>query len=121
MKVQKIFKSIETISKKLKSKKEINILHSGHLGDIVNSLPFIKEISKKIKCNFFINLNKKINTDKVNNLHPSKGYFLTESSYDKLLPLLKTQPYFSKLDIYKKHACQRKLPCERQCIFSLSF
>jgi len=99
---KEILKSIEKISKKLKSKKEINILHSGHLGDIVNSLPFIKEISKKIKCNLFINLNKKIDVDKVNNLHPSKGYFLTKSSYDKLIPLLKTQPYFSKLGVYKK-------------------
>ena len=98
---KKISSNIKIISKKLRSKKVINFSHSGHLGDIINSLPFIKEISKNKKCNLFINLNKKISTDKINNLHPSKGYFLTKSSYNKLLPLLKTQPYLNTVDIYK--------------------
>ena len=30
----------------LSTKKEVSFLHSGHLGDIINSLPLIKEISK---------------------------------------------------------------------------
>tara|TARA_B100001063_G_C16764360_1_gene557768 strand:+ start:1152 stop:2030 length:879 start_codon:yes stop_codon:yes gene_type:complete len=96
-----ISKKIRQISNKLKLKKEINFLHSGHLGDIVNSLPFIKEIAKKNKCNLLINLNKRISKDKINNLHPSKGYFLKRNSYDKLMPLLKVQPFLNKIDIYK--------------------
>tara|TARA_A100001015_G_scaffold303562_1_gene393406 strand:+ start:2420 stop:2761 length:342 start_codon:yes stop_codon:yes gene_type:complete len=89
----KISKKVKEISKKIKSKKEINFLHSGHLGDIINSLPFIKEISKNKKCNLFIHLNKKINNQNLNLLHPAKGYFLTNTSYLKLLPLLKKQHY----------------------------
>tara|TARA_X000001036_G_C20518615_1_gene741193 strand:+ start:49 stop:927 length:879 start_codon:yes stop_codon:yes gene_type:complete len=96
-----ISKKVLQISKKLKLKKEINFLHSGHLGDIINSLPFIKEIAKKKRCNLLINLNKRINTDKINNLHPSKGVFLKKNSYEKLLPLLKVQPFLNKIDIYK--------------------
>lgn len=100
----KISKKVEEISKKIKSKKEVNFLHSGHLGDIINSLPFIKEISKNKKCNLFIHLNKKINNQNVNLLHPAKGYFLTNTSYLKLLPLLKKQPFLKKVDIYKKQS-----------------
>jgi hypothetical protein len=37
---------LQKIDNSLKSKKEISFLHSGHLGDIINSLPLIKEISK---------------------------------------------------------------------------
>lgn len=98
---KRISKKIIQISNKLKSKKEINFLHSGHLGDIINSLPFIKEIAKRKKCNLLINLNKRINIDKINNLHPSKGFFLKKNSYEKLLPLLKVQPFLNKIDIYK--------------------
>ena len=64
-------------------------------------MPFIKEIAKRKKCNLLINLNKRINIDKINNLHPSKGFFLKKNSYEKLLPLLKVQPFLNKIDIYK--------------------
>ena len=69
---------------------------------MINSLPVIKEISKKSKCNLFINLNKKINEQDVNNLHPSKNYFLTLNSYNKLLPLLKKQSYLTEINIFKE-------------------
>ena len=49
---KKISLEISNISRRLKSKKEINFLHSGHLGDIVNSLPFIKENITKKKMQF---------------------------------------------------------------------
>ena len=86
-----ILNNIKIISKKIKLKKEINFLHSGHLGDIINSLPYIKEISKNKKCNLFINLNKKIEISKINNLHPAKNFFLKDNSYKKLYTLLKKQ------------------------------
>ena len=50
---------LQKIDNCLKSKKEISFLHSGHLGDIINSLPLIKEISKTKKCNYFVRLEKK--------------------------------------------------------------
>ncbi len=101
---KKISKKIQQISNILKTKKEINFLHSGHLGDIINSLPFIKEIAKKNKCNLLINLNKKINKDKINHLHPSKGFFLNRNSFDKLQPLLKVQPFLNKINTYRNQS-----------------
>ena len=42
----KIKKFAEIIS----LKNDISFLHYGHLGDIINSLPVIKELSKNKKC-----------------------------------------------------------------------
>ena len=99
---KKVSIEISSISKKLRTNKEINFLHSGHLGDIINSLPFIREISQKKKCNLFININRKINKDVKTEQHPSKDFFLTSDSFNKLIPLLKVQPYLKKIEIYKK-------------------
>ena len=46
----KILPKIRGFREILKSKKTISFLHYGHLGDIVNSLPVIKELSKDKKC-----------------------------------------------------------------------
>jgi len=46
-----IKKKLDQINLALENKNEISFLHSGHLGDIINSLPLIKEISKNKKCN----------------------------------------------------------------------
>ena len=99
---KKISLEISNISRRLKSKKEINFLHSGHLGDIVNSLPFIKEISRKKRCNLYININKKISNKIKNELHPSKEFFLTSKPFKKLVPLLNVQPYLKKVEVYTK-------------------
>ena len=99
---KKVSIEISSISKKLRTNKEINFLHSGHLGDIINSLPFIRKISQKKKCNLFININRKINKDVKTEQHPSKDFFLTSDSFNKLIPLLKVQPYLKKIEIYKK-------------------
>ena len=79
---KKIISYIEIILKKLKTKKIINFVHSGHLGDLINSLPVIKEISKNSKCNLFINLNKKLNKKDINELHPSKANYLNLNSFN---------------------------------------
>ena len=38
---------LDKVDKIINLKKEISFLHSGHLGDLINALPLIKEISKK--------------------------------------------------------------------------
>ena len=43
--INKIKKKLDQFTLALKDKNEISFLHSGHLGDIINSLPLIKEIS----------------------------------------------------------------------------
>ena len=99
---KKIVLEIEKISKKINTKKNINFLHSGHLGDLINSLPVIKEIAKKNTCNLLINIEKKVGETNIESLHPSKEVFLTQNSFNKILPLLKKQPFLSKVSLYKK-------------------
>jgi len=90
---------INKISEIIKSKKIINFSHSGHLGDLINSLPVIMEIAKKSECNLFINLYKKLEKKNVDVKHFSKEFFLTKESYNKLYPLLEIQPYLSKVQV----------------------
>ena len=59
----KIFKSkledkILKIQQIIQNQEEISFLHSGHLGDVINSLPIIKELSKNHTCNLYIQINK---------------------------------------------------------------
>lgn len=90
---------LKLISENINKKKTISFLHSGHLGDIINSLPLIKEISKSKECNLYIQYNKKI----LNNLdqkHPFGNFYLSEYAAKKIIPLLKKQKYFKNVSIY---------------------
>ena len=53
-----IREKILNIHAALKEKKSLSFLHSGHLGDLMYSLPLVKELSKNYECNFWINLRK---------------------------------------------------------------
>ena len=98
---EKIISNIDKISKAIESKKELNFLHSGHLGDLINSLPTIKEISKQSKCNLFVNLEKETDKEDTVDNHPSKKFYLSSKSYDKLIPLLKVQSYLVVLHLVR--------------------
>ena len=87
------------IQKKIENQKDLSFLHSGHSGDIVDSLAVIKEISKTHKCNFYIESNKLINVKY--NKHPAGKVFLTDKMVNMMLPLLKGQKYIHHVDIYK--------------------
>ena len=82
----KLEKELKKISLAIKEKEEITFLHSGHLGDIINSLPSIKEIAKNKKCKLFIKI--------------QEGYLL-EPSIKKLLPLLENKIIYKKLKYMK--------------------
>ena len=47
----KIINYIDSIEKKIK-KRSITFLHSGHLGDLINSLPVVKEYQKELNVVF---------------------------------------------------------------------
>ena len=49
-----IIPKIEKFSEILKTKNSISFLHYGHLGDLIHSLPLLKEISKIKSCNLYI-------------------------------------------------------------------
>ena len=72
------------------------------MGDIINSLPLIKEISKSKKCNLYIEINKLIPSHVQNRDHPFGKYYLTETSAKKILPLLDKQKYINKVSFFNK-------------------
>jgi len=98
--LNKVLPKLDEILSAINSKEEISFLHSGHLGDVIYSLPLIKEISKNKKCNLFIEVGKKIPQNVPNQNHPFGDYFLTKNASEKLLPLLKNQNFISDVKIY---------------------
>ena len=91
---------INSIQEALNNKKEITFLHSGHIGDIINVLPIIKEISRTHKCRLFIGINVPLPIQYNN--HPGGKFFLNKKIYDMLYPLLESQKYIHKIDIFNK-------------------
>ena len=93
-------KKIINIQKKIESKKELSFLHYGHLGDVVNSLPIVKELSKTHKCNFYIQAKKPLEPNARHYKRFGDHVFLTKTNVDMLMPLLANQPYIQKVDKY---------------------
>ena len=91
-------KKLNDISHNIENKKNISFFHSGHLGDIIYSLPILKELSKTHECNLYIEKNKHLNSRYHN--HPGGDVFLNEKLINMLLPLLKNQPYISSTKIH---------------------
>lgn len=100
----KILKKISEYHKKILDHKSVSFLHFGHLGDIINSLACLKEISKTKKCNLYIQLNKRIPSDVSDDNHPFGNVYLSEKSINKLMPLLKKQVYIENVEIYNNQA-----------------
>ena len=90
---------IINISEKLK-KKEISFLHSGHLGDVINALPVIKEISKISKCNLFLQTGKKLEEDAIGYKYKDDKIYMTHRMVNMVLPLLKKQNYINSVEIF---------------------
>mgnify|MGYP001246298628 CR=1 FL=1 len=96
----KILPRIKSFEKILETKDDISFLHYGHLGDIINSLPIIKDISKEKNCSLYIQKNKPIPDDVMSKDHSFGSVYLTERAILKLLPLLKNQSYLKNVEIY---------------------
>ena len=95
-----IYGKILEIEKKIENNRELSFLHSGHLGDIIDSLAMIKEISKTRTCKLFIEADKKI--DVKFNKHPAGNVFLNKKMVNMILPLLNEQSYIKHISIYNK-------------------
>ena len=80
---------LNSITSSIESKKILNFLHSGHCGDLIYSLPIIKELSKTHQCNLYLGVGKRIigNYPK----HPAKDVYIDARIANKILPLLKFQ------------------------------
>ena len=99
--INEILPKIVEFGKALELNKTISFLHYGHLGDIINSLPVIKEISKHKKCNLYIQKDKPIPDHVITKDHPFGSVYLTKNSISKMLPLLRNQKYLEKVEIYE--------------------
>ena len=95
-----ILPKIKKFQDSIKDNDSISFLHYGHLGDIINSLPVIKELSNTKKCFLYIQKNKKIPEHVVSKNHPFGDIYLSEKAINKILPLLQSQKFIEKVEIY---------------------
>ena len=95
-----ILPKIKEFENVILEKNNLSFLHYGHLGDIINSLPVIKELAKTKKCNLFIQKDKKIPEHVISKDHPFGSVYLSENSIKKIIPLLKSQNYLRNVEIF---------------------
>ncbi len=98
---KEVKQKIINIQNSIENKKELSFLHYGHLGDVVNSLPVIKELSKTHKYNFYIQAKKPLESNARHYKRFGDYVFLTDANVDMLLPLFMNQPYIHKVDKYR--------------------
>ena len=96
----KLEQKIINIQKTIENKKELSFLHCGHIGDVINSLTIIKELSKTHKCNYYIQAKKPLEPNARHYKRFGDYVFLTDANVDMLLPLFMNQPYIHKVDKY---------------------
>ena len=121
---KKIFKEkfetyIEDIQKKIKHNKELSFLHSGHCGDVVCSLPVIKELSKTHKCNLYVQSNKPLLVNYYK--HPSEGVYISDRMLNIFLPVLKQQDFLQKAEKYKAQEIDINLDIFRELPVNIIF
>lgn len=110
---------IDNVQNILANKNEISFLHAGHIGDIINTLPILKEISKTHKCNLLIQL--EVPAPQVYNSHPAGKFFLNKKIYDMLYPLLKCQTYINKIEVFNNQKVDINFNLIRELPINLLF
>ena len=111
----KILNNIQNI----KNKKELNFVHSGHLGDIIYSLPIINKLSETHKCNLYIKINRPMPVQYEN--HPSGNVFLDKRIVDLFLPLIEKQNFINKTGIFKNEDIDIDLDVFREIPIDIKF
>tara|TARA_B100000029_G_scaffold503771_1_gene581402 strand:- start:554 stop:1474 length:921 start_codon:yes stop_codon:yes gene_type:complete len=114
-----IYKKILNNNKTIKNKKELNFVHSGHLGDIVYSLATIKKLSETHVCNLFIKINKVMPVKYAN--HPSGNVYLDKRITELFIPLIKKQKFINNADIYKNEDIDIDLDLFREIPIEIKF
>ncbi len=110
---------INQIQKKIKDQKNLSFLHSGHIGDIINVIPVIKELSKTHICDLYININKPLSVDHY--AHQAGNVYLNKKIYDMLLPLLKSQKCINKIELYNNQSIDINFDLIRDLPINLLF
>jgi len=78
---------------------EINFAHTGHLGDIIYSLPAVFKLAAGKKINYFFHLNRTF-TYPYQMSHPNGNILMTEKNVELISPLLLNQPGINKCEAY---------------------
>ena len=94
---RRIYAQILEIQKKIENNKELSFLHSGRIGDVIYSLPTIKELSKSHKCKLYVQIEKPI----LGPYESSRKVFINKRCGDLILPLLRNQDFLDTVNIYK--------------------
>ena len=115
----KIYDKILKIEKNIENNRELSFLHSGHLGDLIYSLPVIKELSKKHSCNLYIQTNRPMELSYQN--HPSGKVYLDKRIVNLVLPLLRNQTFLNSVDIYDNEKIDIDLDLFRDIPINLMF
>lgn len=115
----KFAKEINLIQNKIKNQKSLTFFHSGHIGDIINTLPVIKELASTHTCDLYLNLNKPLKVKLHNFQH--ENIYLNKRIYDMLYPLLKNQKYINKIDIHSDQSIDINFDLIRQLPINLLF
>ena len=114
-----IYDKILGIQEKIENNKELSFLHSGHLGDLIYSLPVIKELSKNHICKLYIQINKPMIVGYHN--HPSGKVYLDKRIVDLILPLLRNQTFLNSVNIYKNEEIDVNLDLFRDVPINIRF
>ena len=114
----RIYNQILEIQKKIENNKELSFLHSGLLGDVLWSLPTIKELSKSHKCKLYIQIDKPMPIDF--SASP-RNVYLSKRTADLILPLLRNQDFLDTVDIYKDEKIDINLDLFRDIPINLTF
>jgi hypothetical protein len=78
---------------------EVNFAHTGHLGDIIYSLPAAIKLAAGRKINYYFHLNEPYPyATKI--AHPAGNVLMTEKTAALLTPLFLNQSYINKCEIY---------------------
>lgn len=110
---------IQGILHKIQHQKNLSFRHSGHLGDILYSLPVIKELSKTHNCTLYIRADKPMTSEYYK--HPSGNVMLSKNIISKFLPLLKQQNYLSHVAFWEDEEIDIDLDLFRDLPVDFSF
>ena len=83
-------------------KGELNLTHSGNAGDIIYALPTIKKISEitGVPINLYLRLGRPMDLPNYSS-HPLGNVMLNQKMADMLFPLLRSQAFINKSEIYQ--------------------
>lgn len=102
------------VQNKLYMAKYFSVLHSANIGDLIASLSGIRAVWEKTgaQCNYYQQLN--VDGQYINDAyHPTqnngKKVMCNQAMFNLLAPLVRSQPYINKFEVYKGQKIQVRL------------